>query len=65
MLGLKVSTWGPEIGENWDFSPRIFSGGKYEHPIGHNQFQNIPRRVAKFRENRLRDVEKSVVGKKK
>jgi len=27
-------------------------------PTGHNQFQNIPRRAAKFRENRPRDVEK-------
>jgi len=27
-------------------------------------FQDIPRRVAKFRENRLREVEKSAVGKK-
>ena len=33
-------------------------------PIGRNQFQNIPRRVAKFRENRFRDVEKSLNEKK-
>jgi len=32
--------------------------------IGDKIFQNTPRRVAKFRENRPRDVEKSVVGKK-
>jgi len=33
-------------------------------PIGHKIFQDIPRRVAKFRENRfIGDVEKSVVGK--
>ena len=32
-------------------------------PIGDKLFQNIPRRVAKFRENRPRDVEKSVDGK--
>jgi len=32
--------------------------------IGDKIFQNTPRRVAKFRENRSRDVEKSVVGKK-
>jgi len=31
---------------------------------GDKVFQNTPRRVAKFRENRPRDVEKSVVGKK-
>jgi len=32
--------------------------------IGDKIFQNTPRRAAKFRENRPRDVEKSVVGKK-
>jgi len=32
-------------------------------PIGHYQFQNILRRVAKFFRNRSRDVEKSVEGK--
>jgi len=32
--------------------------------IGDKIFQNTPRRVAKFCENRPRDVEKSVVGKK-
>jgi len=32
--------------------------------IGDKIFQNTPRRVAKFRENRPRDIEKSVVGKK-
>ena len=32
--------------------------------IGNEIFQDIPRRVAKFRENRPRDVKKSVVGKK-
>ena len=38
------------------FALHIFRG-TYEHPIGYNQFQNIPRRAAKFRENRPRDVE--------
>jgi len=33
-------------------------------PIGDKLFQDIPRREAKFRENRPRDVEKSVDGKK-
>ena len=33
--------------------------------IGDKIFQDIPRRVAKFHENRPRDVEKSVVGNKK
>jgi len=32
--------------------------------IGDKIFQDTPRRVAKFRENRPRDVEKSVVGTK-
>jgi len=51
---------GPEIGENFGFYARNFSG-KYEHPrIGHNQFQNTPYRVAKCRDNRLGDVEKYV-----
>jgi len=34
-------------------------------PTGRKLFQNIPRRVAKSRENRPRDVEKSVDGKNK
>ena len=33
-------------------------------PIGDRLFQDIPRRLAKFRENRPRDVEKSVDEKK-
>ena len=33
-------------------------------PIGDRLFQDIPHPVAKFRENRHRDVEKSVNGKK-
>jgi len=33
-------------------------------PVGDRLFQDIPRRVAKLRENRPRDIEKSVVGKK-
>jgi len=33
--------------------------------IGDSIFQGTPRRVAKFRENRPRYVEKSLVGKKK
>jgi len=34
-------------------------------PIGDKLFQHIPRRVANFRENRPRDVENLVDGKKK
>jgi len=46
------------------FSLLKFLGCTYEHPHRiYNHFQNIPRRVAKFRENQLRDVEKSVHGK--
>jgi len=33
-------------------------------PIGDKLFQDIPRRVTMFRENRPRDVEKWVDGKK-
>jgi len=41
-----------------------FLGGMHKYPIGGKLFQAIPRRVAKFRENRPSDVEKSVDGKK-
>jgi len=34
-------------------------------PVGDKLFQNIPRRVEQFRENRPRNDEKSVDGKKK
>jgi len=59
-----VSTSGRHVGENWGFSPLKFLAGTYERPIGYNQFQNIPRGVAKVHKNRSRDVEKSVDGKK-
>ena len=56
---------GPQIGENCSFRPSNLLGGTYEHPYRRRTvlFQGIPRRVAKFRENRPRDVEKSVDGK--
>jgi len=62
-----VLTLDPQTGEM--FLPLKFLGGStYEYPIGHNQLQNIQRtascRVAKLCENRLRDIEKSVDGKK-
>jgi len=61
MVGLKVSTLGPQIGENCSFSPLKFYGSTHEHPpIENNQFQNIRRRVVKFRENRFSGLEKSV-----
>jgi len=33
--------------------------------VGYNQFQNMSRRVAEFRENWFTDVEKSVDGERK
>ena len=64
MVGLKVSTFGAQTGKNWSFSPLKLLGGTNEHPTGPNQFQNIAHHVAKFRENRFRDIKKSVDGKK-
>jgi len=64
MVGLKMSILGPQIGENWGFSPLSFWRARMNTPIGDKVFQDIPRRVAKFRENRRRDVEKSVDWKK-
>jgi len=67
MTGLKVSILGPKMGKNLSFSPLKFVRGTYEQlntAIGDKLFQDIPRRVAKFRENRSRDVENLVDGKK-
>jgi len=65
MAGLKVLILGPQIGKNGGFSPLKFVRGHvWTPPIGDKLFQDIPRRVAKFCENRPRDVEKSVDGKK-
>ena len=55
MAGLKVSILGPKIDKNGGFHPSNLLRGTYEHlgPIGDNKlglFQDIPRRVAKFRE---------------
>ena len=54
MMELKVSTLGHQTGENCGFSPlRILGGTRMNTSIGHNQFQNIPRRrVATFCKNR-------------
>ena len=62
MAGLKVSIWGQKIGEKCFFaffSPLKFLGGTYEHQYGMGDriFQDTPHRVAKFRENRPREVE--------
>ena len=59
-----MSILGPKMGKNRVFLP--LKGARMNSPIGDKLFQDIPvpRRVAKFRENRPRDVEKSVDGKK-
>jgi len=59
-----VSTLGPQTGEIGVFAPQIFRGHVWT-PIGHDQFQSITRLVAKFRENRIRNVENYVSGNKK
>ena len=63
----KYRLWVRQLAKNGFFRPSKFYGvrmNKNTH-IGDKIFQNISRRVAKFRENGPRDVEKSVVGKKK
>jgi len=47
------------------FSSLKFLGARMNTHMGDKIFQDTPRRVVKFRENRPRDVEKSVVGKEK
>ena len=64
MAGLKVAILGPKSAKKWVFRPSNLLGGTYEHTIGDKLFQHIPRRVVKFRENRPRDVENLVDGKK-
>jgi len=70
MVGLKVSILGqnrllgPKIAQNGVFAPQICYRARMNTLIGDKLFQDIPRRLAKFRENRPRDVEKSVDGKK-
>ena len=59
MAGLKVSILGRKSAKLGVFRP-----SNLNTPIGDKLFQNIPRRVAKFRENLPMDVEKSVDGKK-
>jgi len=55
-----VSILGPQIGESWGFRPSDLLGGTYEHSYRRQTIS--PRRVAKFRENWPRYVEKSVDG---
>ena len=65
MAGLKVAILGPKIGKKRGFfAPKICQGAHTNTPIGDKLFQDIPRRVANFRENRPRDVENLVDGKK-
>ena len=45
-----------QIGENWVF-PLKSVVARMNTPIGDKLFQDIPRRVAKFRENQPKDVE--------
>jgi len=63
MAGLKVSILGPKIGIKWVFLPSNLLGARMNTPIADKLSQNISRLVAKFRENRSRDVEKSMDGK--
>ena len=46
------------------FAPQICQKALMNTSIGDGLFQDIPRRVKKFRENRPRDVQKSVDWKK-
>ena len=62
--GAQRVDFGSENRHNWGFSTLHFVRGTYEHPIGDTLFQDIPRRVAKFRENRPREV-KSVDRRRK
>ena len=58
-----MSILGPQIGENWGFSPLKFFRGRMNSSIGDRLFEDIPRRVAKFCENWPRHVENLVDGK--
>ena len=51
-----MSILGPKIRKTLGFSPVKSVRGTYEHPIGDKVFQDITSRVAKFHENRPRDV---------
>jgi len=64
MAGLKVAILGPKVGKRWGFSPLKFVRGRTNIHIRDKLFQDTSRRVPKFRENRPRDIENSVDGKK-
>jgi len=63
-VSLKVSILDPQIVELEFFVPNFY-GARRNTAIEDKIFQHIPRRVAKFRENRPRDVKQSVVDNKK
>ena len=65
MAELKVAILGPKIAKSGVFRPLNLLGSRTNTPIGDKLFQHIPRHVAKFRENRPREVENSVDGKEK
>ena len=58
-----MSILGPKIAKNGFFRPSNLLWARMNTPVGDKLFKDIPLRVAKFRENRPRDVEKSVDGK--
>ena len=67
MAKLKVSILGPKwtkIGGG-GFAPQICYGAHMNTPIEDKLLQDISRAVAKFRENRPRNDEKSLDGEKK
>jgi len=61
--GAQSVDYGSENRQNWFFCPSISWVGAHMNTIGDQLFQDIPRRVANFRENRPTDVEKSADGK--
>ena len=58
-----MSILGPKIAKIGAIALKFVRYARMNTRIGDKLFQDIPRRVAKFRENRPRDVEKSVDGK--
>jgi len=58
--GAQSVDFASEIGENVAFVHVKFLWGIYGHPIGHNQFQNIPYRVENFLEKGHRKIKHRV-----
>ena len=61
--GSKCQLWVCKLAKLRFFVHQIFYRAHMNIPKGDNQFHNIPRCVAKFRESQFRDVKKSVDGK--